>query len=223
MAYYPVLLDLSEKKTVVIGGGKVGQRKIETLLEYGASVNIISRQITPELQVMLNRGDIKLLGHEYDESLIEDAFLIIIATDDRNLNKRVSAFAKERNILVNTVDQPEECSFIVPSIIKKGDLILAISTSGKSPALAKKIREELENRFGIEYKHFLNMMGRLRNELISSGRPENERTRIFHNLVDSPILKLMATEDTVAIAAELGRLLDKKISPDEVKQYMKDE
>jgi len=223
MSYYPVLLDLSGKKTVVLGGGRVGQRKIETLLEYGASVYVIARDMTPELQDLLLKGEIKLLGHEFDESFVKDAFLIVIATNDRDLNKRVSAFAKESNILVNTVDQPEECSFIVPSIIKKGDLIVAVSTSGKSPALAKMIREELEHRFGIEYRYFLNMMGKLRKELISSGKSETERTRIFHDLVDSLILKLMAAEDIAAIAVELGDILDKKLSPDDVKQYMRDE
>jgi precorrin-2 dehydrogenase / sirohydrochlorin ferrochelatase len=223
MAYYPVLLDLSGKKAVVLGGGRVGQRKIETLLEYGAFVYVIARDMTPELQDLLRKGDIKLLGLEYDESLIKDAFLIVIATNDRALNKRVSSFAKEKNILVNTVDQPEECSFIVPSIIKKGDLILAISTSGKSPALAKKIRMELEDRFGIEYRYFLNMMGKLRKELISSGKSETERSKIFHDLAGSPILKLMAKDELAVIAVELGRILDKNISPDDVKQYMKDE
>jgi precorrin-2 dehydrogenase / sirohydrochlorin ferrochelatase len=223
MAYYPVLLDLSGKKTVVIGGGRIGQRKIETLLEYGAAVFVIAREMTPELHDLHRKGEIRLLGPEYDESLVKDAFLIIVATNDRDLNKRVSAFAKDRNILVNVVDQPEECSFIVPSIIKKGDLIIAISTSGKSPALAKRVREELEGRFGIEYGLFLNMMGKLRKELISGGKSEKERTEIFNNLVGSPILKLIAAEDFAAIAAELTKMLHKKFSPDDVKQFMKDE
>jgi precorrin-2 dehydrogenase / sirohydrochlorin ferrochelatase len=223
MAYYPVLVDLSGKKTVVIGGGKVGQRKIETLLEYGAVVYVISRDLTPELQRLVEKGDIKVLAREFDESLIEEAFLIIIATNDKMLNRRVSLIAKQRNILVNTVDQPEECSFIVPSVIRMGDLLVSISTSGKSPALAKKIREALEDKFGDEYKYFLNMMGRIRKELLSSGASEADRTGLFHDLVDSPILDLMRAGDVNAITDVLGKILNKEISSDDVRQYMRDE
>jgi precorrin-2 dehydrogenase / sirohydrochlorin ferrochelatase len=223
MAYYPVLLDLSGKKTVVIGGGKIGQRKIETLLEYGAAVYVISRELTPELQRLRENGGIMLLAEEFDEGFIEDAFLIIIATNDKMLNRRVSLIAKERNILVNTIDQPEECSFIVPSVIKRGDLLVSISTSGKSPALSKKIREALEDKFGDEYKYFLNIMGRIRKELISSGTPEVDRSRLFHDLVDSPILDLIRAGDVNAVTNELGRLLNKEISSDDVRQYMRDE
>jgi precorrin-2 dehydrogenase / sirohydrochlorin ferrochelatase len=222
MAYYPVLLDLSGKKTIVIGGGKVGQRKIETLLEYGASVHVISRDLTPELQRLLENGDIRLLAEEFDESLIRGAFLIVIATNDMTLNRRISLIAKDRNILVNAVDQPEECSFIVPSVIKRGDLLIAVSTSGKSPALAKRIREALECKFGDEYGYFLIMMGRIRKELISGCISEAERSRIFHDLVDSPILELIRTMDLNTIAVELGTILKKDISSNDVRQYMKD-
>jgi precorrin-2 dehydrogenase / sirohydrochlorin ferrochelatase len=222
MAYYPVLLDLSGKKAIVIGGGKVGQRKIETLLEYGAAVHVISRDLTPDLQSLLKSGDIKLLAEEFDESLIRDAFLVIIATNDMTLNRRISLIAKEKNILVNSVDQPEECSFIVPSVIKRGDLLIAVSTSGKSPALARKVREGLEDKFGDEYGYFLKIMGRIRKELISSSMPEAERTRIFHDLVDSPVLELLRTMDVSAIAGELGTILKKEISSNDVRQYMRD-
>jgi precorrin-2 dehydrogenase / sirohydrochlorin ferrochelatase len=222
MAYYPVLLDLSGKKAVVIGGGKVGQRKIETLLEYGAAVHVISRDLTPDLQRLLKSGDIKLLAEEFDESLILDAFLVVIATNDMTLNRRISLIAREKNILVNAVDQPEECSFIVPSVIKRGDLLIAVSTSGKSPALARKVREGLEDKFGDEYGYFLKIMGKIRKELISGSMPEAERTRIFHDLVDSPVLELLRTMDMSAIASELGTILKKEISSNDVRQYMRD-
>jgi precorrin-2 dehydrogenase / sirohydrochlorin ferrochelatase len=223
MAYYPVLLDLSGKKVIIIGGGKVAQRKIETLLSYGAVIHVISKDLTPELKSLLEKGDIKLLGDEFDESFIKDAFLLIVATNDKTLNRKVSSIAREKNILVNTVDQPEECSFIVPSIIKRDDLIVAISTSGKSPALAKRIRETLEGQFGDEYGSFLSLMGKIRKELVSSGMPEDDRNKIFHNLVDSPILKLLRARDMAAAAEEMQRILKREFSSDDVFQYIKDE
>jgi len=223
MSYYPVLLDLSGRKAVVVGGGAVAARKIETLLECGASVHIISRDLAPELQKRLDNGEINLLANEFDERHIEDAFLIIIATDDRAVNQRISETAKRKNILVNAVDQPEECSFIVPSVIRRGDLVIAVSTSGRSPALAKRIREILSVQFGKEYESFLKMMGRIRKELLSMGLPESERGGIFQELVDSSIIEFLRMQDLAAAASELERILKRHFSMDDVAEYLKGE
>lgn len=223
MSYYPVFLDLSGRKAVVIGGGSVAARKIETLLECGASVYVISRDLAPELKRRLDNGEINLLANEFDESHIEDAFLIIIATNDSTLNRRVSASAKRKNILVNVVDQPEECSFIVPSVIKRGELLIAVSTSGRSPALAKRIRETLDSQFGKEYESFLNLMGRIRKELLSRDMQEFERGRIFHELVDSRILESIRKKEFTAAASELERILKRPFSRDDVAEYLKGE
>lgn len=223
MSYYPVFLDLSGKKVVVVGGGKVAQRKIETLLEYGAVIYVISKDLTPELQERVKNGNIMFLAHEFEEGYIEDAFLVIIATNDKMLNQRVSTLAKERNILVNTVDRPEECNFIVPSIVKRGDLLIAVSTSGKSPTLAKRIKEKLIDQFGKEYGDFLNMMGRIRKEVLLKDISEGERGRIFHELVDSSMLDLIKRQDFASVATELERMLKSPVTIDDVVEYLKDE
>jgi len=224
MSYYPVFLDLSGKKTVVIGGGTVAERKIEKLLECRALVHVISRELTPELHIRSKKGDIKHIGYEFDEGSFEDAFLIIVATDDKTLNQLVSGIARKRNILVNVADQPEECNFIVPSVIKRGDLQIAISTSGKSPAMAKKIREALSSQFGAEYESFLNMMANIRKQLLSevtSG--QEDRARIFHELVDSGLLESIKKKDLSGVASELQGILKKDITSDDVINYMKGE
>jgi precorrin-2 dehydrogenase/sirohydrochlorin ferrochelatase len=128
-----------------------------------------------------------------------------------------------RNILVNAVDQPEECSFIVPSVIRRGDLLIAISTSGKSPAMARKIREALADQFGKEYEYFLNIMGRVRMQLLSKDISEDERGRIFHDLVDSDLLELIRKQDIVGVASEMERILKRGFSNDDVIDYMKEE
>jgi precorrin-2 dehydrogenase/sirohydrochlorin ferrochelatase len=223
MSYYPLFVDLSGRKAVVIGGGAVAHRKIKALLEHGAFVHVITRDLTPELHVLLNRGDIRLLSGDFDESHIEGALIVIAATNDKILNRRISEAAKNRNILVNAVDQPEECSFIVPSMVKRGGLLIAVSTSGKSPALAKKIRETLSAQFGKEYEYFLNIMAGIRKRLFSENIPEAERGRLFHELVDSNILDLIRKQDFPAIASELERILNMSFSPDDVLDSMKEE
>ena len=223
MSYYPVFLDLTGRKVVVVGGGAVALRKIESLLECGASVYVISRDLAPELEDLLDKGEIRLIANEYDESCIKDAFLIIIATNDGDLNRRISEAAKERNILVNVVDQPEECSFIVPSVVRRGDLLIAVSTSGRSPALAKRIRETLDAQFGKEYESFLNMMGRIRKELLLKDMQEVDRGRIFHALVDSNILESIRKQDLNFVASELERILGRKFFQKDVIEYLKGE
>jgi precorrin-2 dehydrogenase / sirohydrochlorin ferrochelatase len=223
MSYYPIFLEMSGRKAVVVGGGPVAQRKIETLLEHGADVYVISRDLMPGLTERVKKGDINLLSDAFDEGQIEGAFIVIAATNDKALNQRISEAAKRRNILVNAVDQPEDCSFIVPSMIKRGGLMIAVSTSGKSPALAKRIREALSARFGKEYEYFLNIMARIRKQLLTEGIPEEERNRLFHELVDSTILELIKNEEYSCVASELERILKKRFSQKEVLDYMREE
>jgi len=222
MSYYPIFLDLSGRKVVVVGGGAVARRKIEALLECGAVVHVIARDLSPELQDRLKNGNIRLESGEFNENSIKDAFIVIAATNDRVLNKEVSETAKKRNILVNVVDQPDECSFIVPSVVKRGGLLIAVSTSGKSPALAKKIRKSLSDQFGEEYGFFLNMMAAIRKQLLTEDIPEDKRSRIFHELVDSSILESIRIGDLPSIAEELERIFGRVFTPDDVMAYMEE-
>ncbi len=195
MSYYPVFLDVNNKKTLVIGGGQVAQRKVETLLDYGASVFIVSRELTPRLKELVEDKKIRYAGPEFDENRLEGIFLVIAATDDAMLNRRVSLSAQERGLLINAVDQPEDCNFIVPSVVRRGDLQVAISTSGKSPALARKIREEMELRFGEEYEKLLLVMGNIREVILSRGLPQEQNKRIFQKIIESDILEAIAGKD----------------------------
>ena len=216
MSYYPILIDLHNKKVVVAGGGAVAQRKIDTLLEYGAVVQVVSRELSPTVSKYVKEGKINLLGKEFREYHLKDAFAVIAATDDAALNHHISEAAREKGLLINAVDQPTDCNFIVPSILRRGDLLIAVSTSGKSPALAKRIREELENSFGSEYESFLRLMGQLRKEILSQRRSQAENRRIFHDLVDSDILDAMAGKDWDAVASILSSILNTKLTTDDV-------
>ena len=189
MSFYPVFVQLEGKKVVVVGGGNVAYRKVLALLECGAAIHLAGRELTSELEQMVEKGEIRFLGPEFRIEYLERAFMAIAATDDKDLNHHISTRAREKGVLVNAVDQPPDCDFIVPSILKRGDLLIAISTSGKSPALARRIRKSLEAQFGQEYELILAMMGRLRKEVLSLGLPQKENSRIFQKIVDSGLLE----------------------------------
>ena len=195
MGYYPILLDLEGKTALVVGAGRVAQRKIEALMLCGAEIHIIGKKLTPKLKELVDIGQIRHIGDAFEEAHLEDAFVVIAATDDPAVNHHISGRAKKKGLLVNAVDQPSDCNFIVPSVVRRGDLLIAISTSGKSPTLARRIREGMETQFGEAYATFLVLMGRIRKRVLSKGFSQEENRRIFHALVDSDILEAMARED----------------------------
>ena len=207
MSYYPILVDLEGKKALIVGGGRVAERKAETLLEYGASIDLVSKELTHTLELLVEGRRITYLGPEFRETLLDSVFIVVAATSDKDLNRKVSLSARRKGLLVNAVDQPQDCNFIVPSIVKRGDFLIAVSTSGKSPALSKKIRKDLENQFGEEYRAFLLLMGRLRDRILSRGLPQEENSRIFHQLVDSPLLKALSEDSREDVRAILQEIL----------------
>jgi precorrin-2 dehydrogenase/sirohydrochlorin ferrochelatase len=219
MSYYPILIQLEGMKAVVVGGGVVAERKIDVLLACHADIHVISRELTPKLSKYLEERRIKLSGHEFKDSYLDEAFVVIAATDDPLLNRQVSESASARGLLINAVDQPADCNFIVPSILKRGDLLVAVSTSGKSPAFAKKIREGLEGQFGDEYGSFLVLMGCLREEILEKGLSQEENKRIFQQLINSPILDAMAEKDWNGVATILNRIMNTQKSTEDVMNY----
>ncbi len=195
MSYYPIYLELDGKTVLVVGGGNVAERKVETLLQYGAVVNIVSKELSPKLKELAVNGMIRQIGKSFDGKHLNNTFLAFAATDDQQLNHEISEIARKRGLMINAVDQPVDCDFIVPSIIRKGDLSIAVSTSGKSPALAKSIRRQLDLQFGKEYETFLILMGRLRKEILSLDLSQEENSRIFHKIVASDILKTLSEDN----------------------------
>ncbi|MBN1102181.1 MAG: bifunctional precorrin-2 dehydrogenase/sirohydrochlorin ferrochelatase [Deltaproteobacteria bacterium] len=218
MPYYPVFLDLRGRKVLVVGGGTVAQRKVETFLEFGGSVFITARELTETLKGHVEEGRIRFAGKEFREDDLQDAWMVVAATDDPDANRRVSECARQRGILVNAVDQPSDCTFIVPSVLRRGDLVIAVSTSGKSPALARRVREQLEQIFGAEYESFLILMGLLREEILSRGLSLEERSEIFRDLVQSDLLERIRSGDWAGAASTLNRITGTTLSPLDMKK-----
>ena len=165
MKYYPIFLDIRGKKCVVVGGGEVAARKAERLIDCGAEVLVISPKLTPELAALKEKNVISHIAFEYSGDLIDKAALIIGATDDEETNARISSDARSKDIPVNIVDDPNRCDFILPALVQRGDLAITIGTGGKSPALARHLREELEAKYGSEYEMLLNILGNLRGKM----------------------------------------------------------
>lgn len=212
MKYYPLLYDIEGKCALVVGGGEVAQRKVETLLEFGARVYLVTKDLREGLKALIESDSVGYLGSRFEEGHLDGMSLVIAATNDKALNRRVSECARNRGLLVNAVDQPEDCNFIVPSIVKRGDLLVAISTSGKSPALSKKLRKELEGQFGNEYALFLALMGRLRVRVLSCGFPQRENARIFKEIVQSSIIDALAVPDLERVHSILSGILPEEVS-----------
>lgn len=189
--YYPVYLKLDNKKCLVVGGGKVAERKVKTLLGCGATVFVVSPALTEWMEEAAAQRKITAIRRNYTATDLENAFLVIGATDDNRINQRIADECSERNILVNVVDETPKCNFIVPAVIRRGPLSISISTDGKSPMLARRIREELEQSFGPEYSEFLNLMGDIREHVIKHVPEEAKRRDMFHSLVYSDIIDLL--------------------------------
>ncbi|MBN2397539.1 MAG: bifunctional precorrin-2 dehydrogenase/sirohydrochlorin ferrochelatase [Deltaproteobacteria bacterium] len=189
MRFYPVCLDISNERCVVVGGGEVAERKAGDLLECGALVVLVARELTEVLRGMADAGRIEWIPADYRKDCLDGAFLVIGATDRDEVNGQISQDARGRGILVNIVDDPARCAFIVPSTFRRGDLLVAVSTGGKSPALARRLREEIEERYGPEYGTLLTIMGVLRGRIIAQGAPSEENRKLFESVLDSPILR----------------------------------
>ncbi len=191
MRYYPVHLNIKNRNCLVVGGGAVGTRKVNTLLACGARVTVVSPDPTQQLKKMAVEESITLRERAYRTVDLKDMFLVIGATDDEKLNRQISEEAEQIGILCNIADRPEACNFILPSVVQRGDLVITISTSGQSPALAKRLRRELEAQFGEEYADFLLLMGAIRKKLLSQTHEPEAHKALFNQLIDSDFIELL--------------------------------
>lgn len=188
---FPAFLKLDNKKCVVVGGGKVAERKLEYLSRIGANIVLISPIISERVQSMVDSGALTWINRNYHEGDIKGASLVFVTTDDSKTNRLISNEASNSGILVNVADKPDECDFIYPSIVKRGDLTIAISTGGKSPAMSKKVREQIEACVGPEYEEYLELAGDLRKK-IQTKYGSTEGTKAFEKFFSSGILELLS-------------------------------
>jgi precorrin-2 dehydrogenase len=191
MKFYPAYLDLRDRPCLVIGGGAVAERKALSLLEAGADVTVISPDLTPKLKELSDSGKIAYLQKIFDDQDLSGEFLVVAATGSAEVNIQAAQACKKRHMLVNVAAPSEESTFIVPSLVDRGELLIAVSTSGASPALSQKIRRELEEHYGPEYELFLGKLSAIRVRVLEEVADAQERSRIFHAIVDSDVIELL--------------------------------
>ncbi|MDA8171287.1 MAG: bifunctional precorrin-2 dehydrogenase/sirohydrochlorin ferrochelatase [Nitrospiraceae bacterium] len=188
MRYYPAFLDLKGRRCVVVGGGKVARRKVSSLLKAGAQVTVVSPALVPALSRLKEKGVISHIRGRFTQAHLKGAFLVFSATDEAAENERVARAARRLNIPVNVADLPELCSFIVPSVVDRGQLLIAVSTSGASPAMSRSIRLELEGLYGKQFARYLRALSRIRQKALRE-LPPGPRKKLFKSMASDDIIR----------------------------------
>ncbi|MBI4849040.1 MAG: bifunctional precorrin-2 dehydrogenase/sirohydrochlorin ferrochelatase [Nitrospirae bacterium] len=188
MKYYPVFLNLKNKKSVVVGGGRVAERKVRTLLKAGALVKIISPEITRNLWILKDKGKIKHIKRAYKTGDTADAFVVIACTSSTEVNTQI---AREAGHLVNVIDLPSEGNFIAPSIVRRGPLTIAISTEGASPAISKAVRKEMEKLYDKEFACYLKVVEVTRKKAMKKLPDTKKREKFLKSLASENIFRIL--------------------------------
>jgi precorrin-2 dehydrogenase/sirohydrochlorin ferrochelatase len=189
MTLFPMFMKLEGRACLVVGAGTIGEPKINSLITAGASVRVVALHATDTVAEWAQAGAITWEARAFNNADLDGTFLVIAATNSGDLNAAIFHQARQRNILSNVVDDPEHCDFYYPAVVRRGDLQLAISTNGHSPALAQRIRRELEIQFGPEYGEWLEELGRARQQLFASKIDPEERRRLLHELASHEAFK----------------------------------
>ncbi|HZP80830.1 MAG TPA: bifunctional precorrin-2 dehydrogenase/sirohydrochlorin ferrochelatase [Chthonomonadaceae bacterium] len=213
--YYPIQLNLEDQTCLVVGGGAVAARKVGGLLEAGARVRVVSLRLTPELQAKAEAGEIEARIASYAPEHLDGVVLAFAATDDRRVNAQVAADAGARGIPVNVADSPEESRFLVPSVVRRGELCLSVSTGGHSPMLAARLCDELEARFGPEYADFVELLGQMRSYIKERTEDVSRRRAALARLVaaEAELLAALRAGPPEAARARAAALIEEALKP----------
>lgn len=209
MKTYPIcLIGLQERQAVVVGGGSIAARKAGSLLEAGAQITVISPAVVPELRSLAEKGLIRLLERAYQAGDLAGAFLAFAATDDPEVNRAVWEEGNRTGCLVNAVDDPAHSNFIMPAVVRRGEMAIAISTGGASPALARRLREWLDTLISPEYGQLVELLAELRPDLLARFGAGEERLAVALRLVDSDLLDIIRQEGREAAKRYVLELFD---------------
>ncbi|MCG8619311.1 MAG: bifunctional precorrin-2 dehydrogenase/sirohydrochlorin ferrochelatase [Desulfobacterales bacterium] len=207
MKYYPIFLDVKDKACLVVGGGKVGTRKAKGLARAGARVTVVSPECDPALETS---GDIRFEKRGFAEGDLDGVHLVFAATDNQSLNAKIRQAARTKGVLCNIADGRDKGDFILPSVVARGDLLIAVSTCGASPALAKRLRKELAAEFGPEYGVMLSLMANIRSRMLAEGHDPEGHKKVFTELVGAGLVEMIARGETVRINEVLGDVVGPK-------------
>jgi precorrin-2 dehydrogenase / sirohydrochlorin ferrochelatase len=202
-----MFMKLEGRSCLVVGGGTVGEPKISSLIEAGASVRVVALHATAAVTEWAEAGAITWEARAFNNADLDGTFLVIAATNARDLNSTIFHEARQRNILCNVVDDPEYCDFYYPAVVRRGDLQIAISTNGQSPALAQRVRRELEIQFGPEYGEWLRELGQIRQQLFASKIDLEQRRCLLHELASREAFKKAQAAESNTEGSSLEKIL----------------
>lgn len=194
MKCYPLNLKLENEKCLVVGGGCVALRKVKSLISYGAKVYVVAKVIEDELMELEKQKMIRIKQRAFIKTDIKGKFLVFAATQDSKVNKAIYNICKKERILVNVADNPNLCSFIVPSVLQRGDFQISICSGGNAPGLSKKIREELEEIFPENFEKLAEEIGKEREKIKTENACEQERAKLIKSILNNKIIKIIDKE-----------------------------
>ena len=208
MTFYPIFLNLQGRRIVVVGGGEVAERKIESLLDTGASIVVISPEVTPAIASLFRQNRIEICNRTYSSGDCAGAALVFSATGDPEISRAVHAEAAALGVFVNTADQPSQCRFIMPAVVRRGDIGVAISTSGTSPALAARLRRKISGVIGPEYARLAQLLSRARPGIRRKVQAEAKRKDLHYRIIDSDIISLLKINDIALAERRLKEIIE---------------
>ncbi|MEZ5079426.1 MAG: bifunctional precorrin-2 dehydrogenase/sirohydrochlorin ferrochelatase [Thermoleophilia bacterium] len=207
MTHLPIFVDLVGRTCAVVGGGRVAEGRVRTLLGHGATVRLISPEVCAGLEEMLGESQIEFRQRTYEVADIEGCLMVIAATDRRDVNAAIARDAAEAGVLCNVVDRPEDGDVVVPAQVRRGRLAIALTTGGASPAVASVIRGRLEDLFGPEWEILLDMLAERRDSLIAAYPDTTDRSRVVREFLDGEAVERLARDERALVEAALDALL----------------
>jgi siroheme synthase-like protein len=206
--FYPVYLDLKNKRVVVIGGGAVAERKVESLVGTRAVIDVISPEFTPRFDVLAEAGLIHLHRRPYAPGDCTGAALVFSATDDDKVSAAVFEEATNAGALVNTADQPALCDFIMPAVVRRGDIAIAVSTGGTSPGLAAQLRSKIAKVVGPEYARLAALLAQARPEIRRRVPDQEQRKALHYRILNSDIMDRLKRNDSAGAERRLKEMIE---------------
>ncbi|MBN2224599.1 MAG: bifunctional precorrin-2 dehydrogenase/sirohydrochlorin ferrochelatase [Deltaproteobacteria bacterium] len=192
MGLFGIFLELAGRACLVVGGGAVGTRKVTSLLDAGGHVTVVSRELTSELRKLIDEGEAAYISGSFEPEHLTGVSLCVSAMDERDENEKVAGSCREHGVLVNVVDDPSLSDFFFPSVVRRGDLVIALSSGGVAPSMIKRIRQDLEAQYGREYEPALKILGRLRERLREAGVTGDSLADVMGRAADLPLAAMIS-------------------------------
>lgn len=192
---YPINLELKDINITIIGGGEVAYRKCKNFLAFSKRVRVVSPEFIDKFELI--KSNVDLIYDEYKEEYIKDSFIVVAGTNNKEINKNIGIYCRECGKLVNVVDDIKLSNYTIPSYVKRGDLLISISTGGKSPSLSSKIKKELQEKYDDSYEEYINILGEIRKEIIKKYTNISERKKILNSLVNLTLEELIIIKNNL--------------------------